>query len=480
MPAIDFGQFSERGRDSQAGDYRLVNGYIESRKSPGTQPGAWDRPGLLRWDSFEHAGPNRGLLFVRGKGIYSVQGNQLIRYVDATSSEVAGAISGSSDVGLADGLGLVTMASNMRTDIELGIVTEDGRYYFFNTQTGLLTEYAGGDLPGVRSIEFVDRYFVFALADGRFAHTELDDAGNIDPLAFAFVESRPDGLKRIIEHRGSAIALGESSMEIYENAATVPFAFAPIRSDVEIGLMATYAAARVKDALLWPDHHGEVQMMVGSEPERVSDHGLEILISELTETQQSAMHAEYGFFQGHHLYILNSANWSYAFDTTERKWYEWSSHGGPNFLAQNSTQFGSRAIFGSRESGGLYYWDPSAHSDDGEPYAMVAQSATVMNFPYGGITHELTVNSVAGVGVTDGPSDAEDPKMMLDWSVDGGKTFTGGRLASLGRIGEYQTKTTFRSLGRFGHKGVIYRLASSSPVRRGILGADARIDGLRA
>jgi hypothetical protein len=476
MVAINFGQFSERGRSSQAGDFRLVNGYIETRQAPGRQVGIWDRPGVMRWDSFAYTGPNRGLSFVRGKGIYAVTGNQLVRFIDGASREEIGIVSGASDVGLAGGLGLVTMASNMRTDVELGLVTEDGRYYYLNTNTGVLTEYAGGNLPGVRSIDFIDRYFVFALADGRLAHTELDDAGNIDPLAFAYAESRPDGLKRIIEHRGAAIALGESSLEVFENAATTPFAFAPTRSDIEIGLMATFAACRVKDRLLWPDHHGEVQEMVGSEPERVSDHGLEILISELTPAEQAAMHAQYLFFQGHHLYVLNSAKWSYVFDTTTRRWFEWSSHGGANFLAQNAVEYGSQVIMGSREDGGLYYLDPDAHADDDAPFTLITQSATVQNFPNGGTTHELAVDAVTGVGVTGGPADAADPKIVLDWTIDGGKTWKGGRIASLGQVGQYQKEVAFRSLGSFGNKGVAFRLSSSSPVQRGILAADARID----
>ena len=75
-------------------------------------------------------------------------------------------------------------------------------------------------------------------------------------LAYATVSSPADGLRRIVTHRGALIALGELSLEIWEDAGTTPFAFAPIRADVDIGCIAEQTVATVADALLWVDHNG--------------------------------------------------------------------------------------------------------------------------------------------------------------------------------------------------------------------------------
>ncbi len=58
-----------------------------------------------------------------------------------------------------------------------------------------------------------------------------------------------------------------------------------------------------------------------------------------------------------------------------------------------------------------------------------------MPFPKGLIIDQLDVDIIPGVGITGANADAANPKLMLDWSDDGGATWAGGRIASLGRVG---------------------------------------------
>jgi hypothetical protein len=80
-----------------------------------------------------------------------------------------------------------------------------------------------------------------------------------------------------------------------------------------------------------------------------------------------------------------------------------------------------------------------------------------------------------GTGITGSGADAEDPKLMLDWSDDGGQTWTGGRTASLGKVGNRFAVASFYQLGATRKAGRTFRLASSSSVIRGILNAEARV-----
>ena len=73
---------------------------------------------------------------------------------------------------------------------------------------------------------------MFSIPDGRIFHTSLNDALTVNALSYATASSRSDGLRRIVTHRGALIALGESSLEIWEDAGTTPFAFARIRADI--------------------------------------------------------------------------------------------------------------------------------------------------------------------------------------------------------------------------------------------------------
>ena len=73
---------------------------------------------------------------------------------------------------------------------------------------------------------------------------------------------------------------------------------------------------------------------------------------------------------------------------------------------------------------------------------------------------------------------SEDPILMLSWSTDGGATFKGDRQLKLGKRGD-RVRIVTRRLGRFGDKGIMFRLRVSDPVIRAIVGISANIRPLK-
>lgn len=475
MTQIDFGRFTDRGRSGQVSSYRLINGYAEKQGQGQGQTGkgplpVYGVPGFVRWDDGDYEGVIRGSHKVRNKGLYAVLGNELVRFIGGPSHAVIGAVSGFSATQAAGGLGFVTMASNMKGEPQLGIVTEDGLYYHLETGADVLTLYAGADLPKPRSIDFLDRYFLFAIEDGRFFHTGLDDAGNINALSFAYAESNADGLVGVFAHRGAAIALGEESMEIFENAGTQPFAFTPTRADIEVGCASLPSVTRVKDGLAWVDQDSDVQLMRGSEPEAIGTPDLSRLIYALSDNARARLKGDYYSFGKKRFYALSSDNWTWEFDLAEGVWHERRSRGRPNWLAQCVTKFDGDYIAGSRVDGKLYRIDGNVYSEDGDAAILRAQSQTVHFFPRGGKCHKLTVDMITGEG-----SIGEDDYLMLESSTDGGANWVNHGAESIGRLGERNKRVQWRQLGRFDEKGVIFALSSSAAVLRGIVNVDADI-----
>lgn len=68
-------------------------------------------------------------------------------------------------------------------------------------------------------------------------------------------------------------------------------------------------------------------------------------------------------------------------------------------------------------------------------------------------------------------SERSNPLLMVDYSDDGGKNFTGERTAPLGPIGAYQTKIRMNKWGLVRENGRQWRLRASAAVLRGIIGA---------
>jgi hypothetical protein len=68
---------------------------------------------------------------------------------------------------------------------------------------------------------------------------------------------------------------------------------------------------------------------------------------------------------------------------------------------------------------------------------------------------------------------------MLETSTDGGNVFTQYRELELGDTGNYAARVTARRLGRFGPKGIVFRLSISDPIVRALVNVDAQVRGLK-
>ena len=66
-----------------------------------------------------------------------------------------------------------------------------------------------------------------------------------------------------------------------------------------------------------------------------------------------------------------------------------------------------------------------------------------------------------GAGAAD--DDTPDPQIMIDWSDDGGHTWTQERWVSAGLVGEFERRAIVRRLGRSRNR--IYRVTVSDPVK---------------
>ena len=469
MVAVDFGHTSNSGKTGFASSQRLLNGYAEAQGEAGKSPlPVYAVPGTSRFDNgaTNLAGPCRGMIYVYGKGLYVVGGTQIALFDDeGRATAVAGSIAGSA---------MVTMAVNQEVSPKIGIVAGTA-YYVLDTASNSVSAANLPNLPAPNSVTYLDGYLVFSIPDGRIFHTAINDASTVSALSFATAQSRARGLRRIVTHRGALVVLGEASLEMWVDAGTTPFAFAPIRADIDIGCVAEHTVASVADALIWVDHNGVVRQMTGSEPERISTHALERAISDLSWDERRALYAVYTHFDGHDFYALTSRYWTWEFDLATGLWHERKSGSQPNWFARGFESFNGKVVIGSARDASLHQLDSRAQTESGLPYTFLTQSAPVHAYPESLIFHQLDIDIIPGVGVTGGDADAADPRLVLEWSDDGGNSWIGGRTASLGKVGERSAVASFYQLGAAGRAGRTFRLSSSSSVMRGLLNANARV-----
>lgn len=134
---------------------------------------------------------------------YFVTGTDLLRVTSAGAVVNLGTIEGAADVVFSQG------------QVNLVIIVKGGKGYRYNALEGLLEISDIDYLPSV-SADFIDGRHVFIPADGSPAFfSDIDKAGDINPLSFFDAEEVPDGNSAVINLNNQLYILGEQSLEVF-------------------------------------------------------------------------------------------------------------------------------------------------------------------------------------------------------------------------------------------------------------------------
>jgi hypothetical protein len=116
---------------------------------------------------------------------------------------------------------------------------------------------------------------------------------------------------------------------------------------------------------------------------------------------------------------------------------------------------------------------------EGLEYYVITAGYTANSFRFS-LTKEGTAVNTSGThyGVHTIHSVDSDPKIGLDWSDDGGHTWSSRYWISIGMIGQYTKRARWNRLGRSRER--IFRVMFSDPVKFVMIGASADIEGLNS
>jgi hypothetical protein len=456
------------GRDGQVANARLINGYPEINGEDGKSAFAlYGAPGLTRWDAASYSGAERGLIELTASELIAFLGNQVVSFDTAGAATTLGNLVGS---------GRVMLARNRASPPQIGIVTSAGQYYVL--QSGVITLNADPDLPAPNSIDYLKGRFIYGIADGRMFCSATDDGTSISALAFDVADSSSDGLVRVFVNAGFLYAFGVKSLEIWQadpSLAGQPFPFSPIQQDIEYGLGGTHTVAKFEKALIWVDQNNIVRYGRDGSAERSSTHAVERSIEALSTVQKSEMVGSVHAWQGHETYTLKGANFTWCLDLPlakkqgfEKAWYMRQSYGLNRWRVNSSIQFAGKYILGDEDDGKLYYLDPSAYTENGADHVLEVWCPHSHRFPERMIADAVEVDVVAGVGLNSTDDWNAEPELMVDFSDNGGKTFSGERRAAIGAQGEYGQTVRLNKWGRCTKKGRIWRFRASAAVLKGI------------
>lgn len=449
---LSFGNY--KGRNS-ANAQELVNMMAELDQQGGKeQVYLVGTPGLKEYKAVAVGEEGRGgyildsiVLVVAGESLYSITRGSKAQ----------------STVGTIAGSGPVQFTENP-TQIMITTTTSG---YVYDKSAGTVAQITDLDFPIPKSATFQDGYGIVVQKDtGKFYISSLNDFLTWDALEFTTAEALPDNLSSALSDHQDLIAFGEESTENYINSGNVDFPFTRRAGAIlEIGCGAPLSPAKGENVVFWLDNHGLVRKMEGFSPVIISTRQIEYQIAQQDYSQAK------GFCytqEGHTFYVLMMPTLTLVYDVATQQWHERASYPDNskwrgNWIAQR----GDFVLAGDYENGSVYELDLDTYTDNSQPIHWVATTQEVHQDRKRIIHKALELHVESGVSLISGQG--EEALMWMSYSDNQGRTYGNERIRSMGRIGEYQKRVTWKPLGQ--SKGRIYKFEGTDPVKRVLISA---------
>ena len=405
-------------RSVQFGDGLTQNFYIEERDG---RLGMFDFPGNKAFGTC--SGPFRGH-HVMADVLYKVCGGSLY------SVSSLGAYT---ELGSVPGAGFCIFA-------------DDGENLFFVNGTKLY-QYDGAIVaeipqtvvtnPG--SIAYINRQFILSGDNGLFATSDVGDGATYNALNFAEAESAPDPLIRTYIFNQLAYQLGGKGTELWYNTGTgnPPFA----RQDtalVNVGIAGRAAVTNSDQYMYWLGDDKKVHQAVGASKRTITspEFGGGMAAANVIErlTTVSDCIASHFVLEGQDFVLFHFPTDDKALLFSETFGY-WVSL---DWIGASVINVYDKNLVSDKSNGNTYELDLDTFTDNG---AVRERIRTLPSFTGKLINHsgrvlvkKLRMNMQLGVGLATGTT---DPKLMCEFSPDGGHTWQAEKHVSIGELGDY-------------------------------------------
>lgn len=354
------------------------------------------------------------------------------------------------------------------------IIVTSGQVYIFRSS---LNQIADIDLESPSSATHLNNAVIFDGEDGRFVVSAIGDASDIPALNYATAESDVDDLVRVYAFEEQLYLFGTRTIERWWNSGVGSPPYDRIQGGIlQKGLAALYSVADNGEYMFFLGDDFNVYSLRGGQLQKISTLALAYEFDSYTHLSEAS-----GWcmnLRGDWYYVLSfptdNKTWVYKIGLG---WFEWSSgiEGGRNIASSHVFVYNKHIV--DAEDGNLYELNFDTYTENADPIIRLRDSAPL----HGGALRKegkrLTMNRLelimeVGVGILEGQG--SDPEIMLQFSDDGGKTFSAETRGKIGQLGSYLWRVEWHCLGSFYSR--IIRIKMSDPVFLSIHRAAADIE----
>lgn len=363
-------------------------------------------------------------------------------------------------------------------------IVSDLKVYKYDTGQDTLVQVTDPNITGSKSVDFINNQFIYT-KDKFSTVSDVGDGASASGLNVVGEETLPDDLVRDFVFDEVIYRCGVRSIVGWFNSGVGSPPIEKLQGRIfTTGLAAINSIASNDNAFYWLGDDFAIYRSSRGNKERVSTDAIS---NELQSYPSIDDALGYTFtFEGQNFYAISfpSGNKTFVLSESlgESGWFEISS--GTDDGVYQGTSFidaYNKILVADKENGNIYELDLSTYqnSDDVLQRTRVTQSvdATLI----GGSKKDrigmsnVTIEMETGVGVIAGQGD--NPRIMIEHSDDGGRTWSSGTWARVGRLGEFVLLVEYDDLGTFYSR--IFRISTSDPVNYSVYSAsiDLRFAG---
>jgi len=461
---INFAKNSYQTRGVKNSSQRLLNLYAEINPEDNKTPIClYGTPGFkLKYD-LETDNPVYGMQQM-GDDLFVVCGSDVF---NITSGGII------TDIGTLTGTpGRVIMSNN---GSQLFILDINGNGWIVSYDSGTLLweldKITDAAYQLSSSVCFLDGYFILSKqSSDQFFISNLRDGTTYDALDFATAEWEPDNLISVFSFNGQIVMFGTQTIEFYQDTGSSAFPFQRINgASVEKGCASRGSIAKNANNLLFLGNDRIVYQLNGYQLSKISTFPIE---KEIESYSQKAIENCFSFVyiqDGHITYILSfpDANKTWCYDLTTGLWHERGSVDIDKYTmlswnANSYEYFNSLNLVGDKNSSKIYELDLDIFTENGTPIISEATSTTLFNNTKRTVLHKFQLDIESGQGISNGQG--INPKLMMQFSKDGGFTYSSQLWRDIGAKGEYRTRAIWRNIGIA--REIVFKISISDPIKR--------------
>lgn len=411
------------------------------------------------------AGPVRGF-YEYNNVVYVVSGNTLYSLTSAAAVAIVGAgISGSAPVSIdANSAGQICIVNGVSG-------------YIYNINTTVFAQIVDPDFNAANTVTMIDDYFAFDhVMTNQFFLSDVLDGTSYDPLMFATAESNPDQVLGVHNAYSNLAIAGGKTIEMWQDTGAVDFPFQRINgATIEQGVASPLAWAEIDNGHFFLGNDLVFYRLVGSQPQRLSTHAIE---QEWAKASTMADAFCFVISYGGHKIVYVCAptlGTTRGYDLATQLWHRrasWNPNGTVGRWRANCSilAFGSsKMLIGDANSGKIGILSPTTYTEFGDPLILDMTSPTIDGKGAKVFVPEFQLDMETGVGLATGQG--INPQIMMQYSLDGGRTWSSENWMPMGDMGQFLTRVRWPRLG----SGLqfTFRVRISDPVKRTIIRARA-------